>query len=564
LSGGKEPSSLANVPQDRNQVQTTSGTAKGPVSYFAGLRSIPRQPVYRSIGVELPDGTLYKTVLDFATLTHVGALLQYVCEKVGLKPYENYNIYETSVEDKIIDQLVNNEANTYMLQYRYKMNPSYKIAIKLKPGCAATSTASTEEDSAATSPVSSSSSVTSGPRRIPFVSASRTGKTPVSPTANNGNSALTAASPETSVVSPPSQVTVKRRKSFQEGLAYLANFAKNTIISSSNNLAAAGAKNSPSEASSKQNQNVHLTAVESIERRHLQNYLPEVIATLFQNTECTLNFSKLAERGRFMSWSKSSRSLAEPQASKVFGTPYQSVVEAEYTKNPDAKIPEFMTTCLEFIDKHGVVTPGIFRISGVSRKVQTLKKEIDSGNYIELSKKDYKPHDVTSLVKLFLRELPDPLMTHKLYEYYIAAAKYLEGEKLDEALKYLSVYLPISNVYLLEALLKLLQKISQFSGPASASVPILSMTKSDTEETLIDPEPDNVDGSEKPLPPLPQSSSTEEFKGNLMTISNLAIVVAPNLLRDKNERAEKSLSVRHYDTMLNFRIMNSLQKFWKG
>lgn len=56
--------------------------------------------------------------------------------------------------------------------------------------------------------------------------------------------------------------------------------------------------------------------------------------------------------------------------------------------------------------------------------------------------------------------MPDPLLTYKLYDYYVQAAKLLDGEKLLSALKLITFCLPNSNIHVLEALLKLLYKVA--------------------------------------------------------------------------------------------------------
>lgn len=63
---------------------------------------------------------------------------------------------------------------------------------------------------------------------------------------------------------------------------------------------------------------------------------------------------------------------------------------------------------------------GLFRISGSLTEVKALKEQYDSGTPpTEL--KDVSPHTVASLLKMYLRELPEPLATFELYDMFIAA-----------------------------------------------------------------------------------------------------------------------------------------------
>ena len=66
---------------------------------------------------------------------------------------------------------------------------------------------------------------------------------------------------------------------------------------------------------------------------------------------------------------------------------------------------------------------GIFRLPGQASRIQALKELYDSG-----SQEDFSPtedvHTVASLLKLYLRELPQPVVPFVLYDSYKQA---LEG-----------------------------------------------------------------------------------------------------------------------------------------
>jgi hypothetical protein len=64
---------------------------------------------------------------------------------------------------------------------------------------------------------------------------------------------------------------------------------------------------------------------------------------------------------------------------------------------------------------------GIFRLSGNSKDVEQLKQEFNSGVDVKLAGRDC--HVVTGVVKLFLRELPDPLCTFALYNNFLTIGK---------------------------------------------------------------------------------------------------------------------------------------------
>lgn len=75
---------------------------------------------------------------------------------------------------------------------------------------------------------------------------------------------------------------------------------------------------------------------------------------------------------------------------------------------------------------------GLFRISGPQEEVNQLKEKWDSGIYEdcallfinccagkEIDLKKYSPHSVAGTMKLFLRELPEPLLSYQFYSAFI-------------------------------------------------------------------------------------------------------------------------------------------------
>lgn len=59
-------------------------------------------------------------------------------------------------------------------------------------------------------------------------------------------------------------------------------------------------------------------------------------------------------------------------------------------------------------------TEGIFRRSGNISRINELKKRINEGSIIDMSSED--THVVAGLLKTFLRDLSEPLLTYDLYD----------------------------------------------------------------------------------------------------------------------------------------------------
>lgn len=71
----------------------------------------------------------------------------------------------------------------------------------------------------------------------------------------------------------------------------------------------------------------------------------------------------------------------------------------------------------EIIRQHLIIvidTEGIFRRSGNISRISDLKAKINRGINIDVSRES--THDVAGLLKTFLRELSEPLLTYELYE----------------------------------------------------------------------------------------------------------------------------------------------------
>ena len=92
-------------------------------------------------------------------------------------------------------------------------------------------------------------------------------------------------------------------------------------------------------------------------------------------------------------------------------------------------LPRPILLSMNFLQRTALEKVGIFRRSGMKSRIEALKKEIESGSS-KLDFESYSPYDVADLVKQYLRELPEPLLTSKLAETFISVYK---GELLTNA-----------------------------------------------------------------------------------------------------------------------------------
>lgn len=85
----------------------------------------------------------------------------------------------------------------------------------------------------------------------------------------------------------------------------------------------------------------------------------------------------------------------------------------------------------------GLHEVGIFRLPGQASRIQALKELYDSGSQEEFSSTE-DVHTVASLLKLYLRELPQSVVPFAFYDSYKLA---LEGTCLPECVVWINIFL---------------------------------------------------------------------------------------------------------------------------
>ncbi|XP_046885981.1 rho GTPase-activating protein 19 isoform X2 [Hypomesus transpacificus] len=111
---------------------------------------------------------------------------------------------------------------------------------------------------------------------------------------------------------------------------------------------------------------------------------------------------------------------------------------------------------------------GLFRVPGHSVRQAALREMLNTGAEIDLETGAFHPNDVASLLKAFLGELPEPLLTHRHYHAHLKIAELTQfdqqgnktgvpdKERQIQAFQLLFMLLPAPNRSLLKLLLDLL------------------------------------------------------------------------------------------------------------
>ncbi|CDW55765.1 CRAL TRIO 2 and RhoGAP domain containing protein [Trichuris trichiura] len=137
-------------------------------------------------------------------------------------------------------------------------------------------------------------------------------------------------------------------------------------------------------------------------------------------------------------------SLSPMLPTQQFGVTLQFILR----NHPGAKLPPAVTDIVGFLRKHGLLTPGIFRRSVSIQEVRLWQERINRGLPVVYNPNEHI-HLSAVLLKTFLRELSEPVMTFSLY----AEILKFHGKKNSRA-KEIVNSLPPENYNLLKFLLR--------------------------------------------------------------------------------------------------------------
>ncbi|XP_064003385.1 rho GTPase-activating protein 29 isoform X3 [Pogoniulus pusillus] len=100
-------------------------------------------------------------------------------------------------------------------------------------------------------------------------------------------------------------------------------------------------------------------------------------------------------------------------------------------KNIPDGIPFIIKKCTSEIESRALNVKGIYRVNGAKSRVEKLCQAFENGkDLVELS--ELYAHDISNVLKLYLRQLPEPLILFRLYNEFIGLAK--ESQNINEEL----------------------------------------------------------------------------------------------------------------------------------
>ncbi|KAJ8250743.1 hypothetical protein COCON_G00226650 [Conger conger] len=170
-------------------------------------------------------------------------------------------------------------------------------------------------------------------------------------------------------------------------------------------------------------------------------------------------------------WVKAIRRVIwAPFGGGIFGQRLEDTVQFERKFGPRLA-PLLVEQCVDFIREQGLDEEGLFRMPGQANLVKELQDAFDCGDK-PLFNSTTDVHTVASLLKLYLRELPEPVIPFCQYLDFITCAQLLAKDEeagIEELGKQVKT-LPLANYNLLKYICKFLDEVQTHSSQNKMSV----------------------------------------------------------------------------------------------
>ncbi|NWR41294.1 RHG29 protein, partial [Regulus satrapa] len=190
---------------------------------------------------------------------------------------------------------------------------------------------------------------------------------------------------------------------------------------------------------------------------------------------------------------------------------------AQAAKNVPDGIPFIIKKCTSEIESRALNVKGIYRVNGAKSRVEKLCQAFENGkDLVELS--ELYAHDISNVLKLYLRQLPEPLILFRLYNEFIGLAKESQNANEEFDAKQASPKAKTRQSLCIE-LNRIIIKIKDLLKQ-------LPVPNYNTLQYLIGH----------------LHRVTEQCDENKMSASNLGIIFGPTLIRPRQTDATVSLS----------------------
>ncbi|KAI8940503.1 hypothetical protein NX059_004180 [Plenodomus lindquistii] len=162
------------------------------------------------------------------------------------------------------------------------------------------------------------------------------------------------------------------------------------------------------------------------------------------------------------------------------------------------KVPALLQDCITAMRSMDMSIEGVFRKNGNLKALRELEEEIDAKGVQQVDLNTKNPVILANLLKRFLRLMPDPVLTLKLYRLFMVANDIEDEAQRKKVLHLVLCLLPKAHRDTMEVLFCFLNWVSSFH-------------------------------------------TVDEESGNKMDTWNIATVMAPNILRESNDKEVKNV-----------------------
>uniref|UniRef100_A0AAQ6IG89 Uncharacterized protein n=1 Tax=Anabas testudineus TaxID=64144 RepID=A0AAQ6IG89_ANATE len=177
----------------------------------------------------------------------------------------------------------------------------------------------------------------------------------------------------------------------------------------------------------------------------------------WQRTVIAMNGIEVKLSMKFTSREFSLKRMPSRKQSGVFGVKINIV-----TKRERSKIPLIVRQCVEEIERRGMDEVGIYRVSGVATDIQALKAAFDSNNKdVSVMMREMDVNAIAGTLKLYFRELPEPLFTDELYPNFAGGIALSDSVAKESCMLNLLLSLPEPNLVTFLFLLDHLKRVAE-------------------------------------------------------------------------------------------------------
>ncbi|KAB5590764.1 Rho-type GTPase-activating protein 3 [Ceratobasidium theobromae] len=156
-----------------------------------------------------------------------------------------------------------------------------------------------------------------------------------------------------------------------------------------------------------------------------------------------------------------------PLAPSMFGRDLVEQVRADAKHDPGRMVPLIVDKCIRAVEASAMDYEGIYRKTGGSSLSKAITQLFERGDYDSFDLEDTDVFNdissITSVMKTYFRQLPNPLLTFALHEQFVEAAGLRDAAAKHEALVSLVRQLPLEHYHTLRFLMLHLSRVKDCS-----------------------------------------------------------------------------------------------------